>query len=448
MRQRWDGVVLGLPQHQTTPSNHRRQAYTTKQKVVFAIRNGFVCLMTAVVVGVMTFLVVKVCLRAYAEGRAQSYSANWSGIARERAYEPCYNGCADCLDTQFALRACEKTTEVNVPGVICDGNQLWNWQHRYPDVCLEALGEMYRTDFKRTLLQSSEWRLLLTVLPIFFSLVVFLLVGRVCLRGYKRKFATAASAIAPAPTNGASIPLSTIVPPPARASSATVHPYSDPAPPYGRPHRSSRRIDSLRGGGTSFDPELEKVREELNEPQEQSEQGTAEGTSGKLNSKSTFRRIPAVLGIAALFGRTNATGAPICMDDLTVRHFANADHTIFGNVRGWLASECGEFPCYCRDVNCPPNQGWTAKPSNCERECDVCTSFTTGSLEYVDRIKPKVGYCDFEFVDVAVGEAPWRVANAMIEEKWLVTIAVNTFNTSGVTAPEVTCLHDIGDQFP
>lgn len=445
MRQRWGGIAQGRPPHQTAPSSHRRQASMTKQKMIYAIGNGFMNLMIAGGVGVITLIGLHGCRQIYAEVKAQSHSANWSKDAREKAYEPCYGGCTDCVDEEYAFHACKQTAEVDVPGIICDGNRIWNWQNRYPDACLEALGQTYKVEFQEALFQSFEWRALSIALPIIVGLITFVIGGWVCLRGYRRRFATVASAIAPALA-----PPPTIVSPPARKSIGTIPSGSSPAPPSGPLSSTHRQSDlrGTRGAGASVGSQLEILWEELNSPQEQSIQEDAKVTSERRNSTSKFRPIPAVLGIAALFGRSNATGAPICKDNLTIRHFTNADHTIFGDVLGWLASECSEHPCHCRDVKCPPNQDRIIKSSKCPPKCDTCTRYTTGSLEYVDRIKPKVGYCGFEFVHVAVGEAPWRVANAMIEKNWLVTIVVNTFNVSGETAQQVNCLHDIGHQFP
>ncbi|TID27648.1 hypothetical protein E2P81_ATG00406 [Venturia nashicola] len=425
----WGGIIQRSPQ----TSNHAIQPPSTSVNY------------QAESVGGITLTILNGCQQLYAELKAEYHSDNWSEDARESAYEPCYNGCTDCLDKEYAFHACKETADVNVPGVICDGNQIWSWQNRYPEACLEALGETYKAEFKENLLESFELRALLIAVPIVIGLIAFVLGGWTHLRVYRRRFATVRVAAVSASNNGANIPLSTIVNPPATSPIATLPTPHVPASPSDPP----RKLFRISETGASFGSELEKAWEELNGPQEQSEQGTAQGTSGKPNSKSTFRQIPAVLGIATLFGRSNAaTGAPICKDNLTTRHFTNADHTIFGNVRGWLASECSEYPCHCRDVECPPNQGRISKPSNCEQKCDVCMRYTTGSLEYVGRIEPKVGYCDFEFIHSAMGEAPWRVANAMIEKNWLVTISVNTYNVSREMAEEVKCLHAIGHQFP
>lgn len=389
--------------------------------------------MFAGIAGAILYLIIYPVERVSAQNAAKPHSASWSQDARKRAYEPCYNGCAGSVDRECAFHACETTAnvKVNVTGVICDGNQMWNWQDRYPDACLEALGGIYKAEAEERLFRSVAWRASLIALPIVVGLIVFALLCWRCIRYYKRKYATPASTIPLTPitsglNSGTHVTTSSTIAGVTTTTGSRIR-AGTPAPPaylnVGSPPPRYKRPGSQ---GTS--------------------QGNSIGKSGESNS--TFRQIPAILGIAALFGRASATGGLICKDNVTIRHFTNANRTIFGDVRGWLASECSEYPCRCRDVKCPPSQGRIVKPSKCEQKCDKCTRYTTGSLEFVDRIKPKVGLCEFEFIHGSVGEAPWRVANAMIEKNWLVTISLNTFNVSGETDGQVRCLHAIGEQWP
>src|ERR1700761_1364455 len=61
----------------------------------------------------------------------------WVQEARTMAYEACYNGCNNCSDASYAYKGCAMTAKANLTGVICDGNIMWNWEDRYPDVCLQ-----------------------------------------------------------------------------------------------------------------------------------------------------------------------------------------------------------------------------------------------------------------------------------------------------------------------
>lgn len=398
-------------------------------------------------VGFLTYFIVQGIQRKVAKDTVNAHSASWIQKAREEVYDACYDSCSNCLEPTFSHNACNISARVNVAGAICDGSKIWNWKDRYPGACLKALGEMYKADAVESLLRSSGYRATLIVLSIVFGFIVCVAIGYHFLRVYRRRSRTTATA-------GASIPLQSIN----TRASGPPHPLirrlqgstraSGPPPPDftpSAPVRNSTTQTTLHGGRgagrgreASLDSELGKASEELHEP-----------SSAAPNTKSTFRSIPAALGFAALFGKTNAW---FCNDNVTIRHFTNADSTIFGDVHGWL-SECYKYECNCRKI-CTPGAIDEGRiilhrgPESCVRTCDTCTGVKTGSLEYVDRIKPKVALCGFRFVDVTVGDAWWRVANAMIEENWLVTISVNTYNVTQETAQEVLCLHAIGHEFP
>lgn len=77
---------------------------------------------------------------------------HWSQIAREQAYNICYDGCNDCLDVSSIATACLLTTKVQISGVICDAQQMWTWDSydaKFPQECLGAVGELYREDALR-----------------------------------------------------------------------------------------------------------------------------------------------------------------------------------------------------------------------------------------------------------------------------------------------------------
>jgi len=82
----------------------------------------------------------------------------WIKTARIQAYDACYEGCSDCVDVEFAWKACRFTEKVNVAGVICDANRMWNWAERYPIECLRAAGEIYRADALAARKRSYRWQ--------------------------------------------------------------------------------------------------------------------------------------------------------------------------------------------------------------------------------------------------------------------------------------------------
>ncbi|EKD18387.1 hypothetical protein MBM_03380 [Drepanopeziza brunnea f. sp. 'multigermtubi' MB_m1] len=46
----------------------------------------------------------------------------------------------------FAYKACQKTASAVVSGVDCNGARMWNCLDRYPTECLEALGNIYKSE--------------------------------------------------------------------------------------------------------------------------------------------------------------------------------------------------------------------------------------------------------------------------------------------------------------
>jgi hypothetical protein len=67
-------------------------------------------------------------------------------LARTDGYGACYNGCNDCSDINWSYNRCQLTAQAIVPGVNCSGWLMWNWLDRYPTVCLQALGEIYKAE--------------------------------------------------------------------------------------------------------------------------------------------------------------------------------------------------------------------------------------------------------------------------------------------------------------
>lgn len=90
----------------------------------------------------------------------------WIQAARVKAYGACYDGCHDCIDVEFAEKACRITTKVNVTGVICDANKMWNWAERYPIECLSAVGDIYKADALWRLKWKYRAQLLLVVFTV------------------------------------------------------------------------------------------------------------------------------------------------------------------------------------------------------------------------------------------------------------------------------------------
>ncbi|OBT86711.1 hypothetical protein VE02_04616 [Pseudogymnoascus sp. 03VT05] len=119
--------------------------------------------------------------------------ARWMKVARTKVYDACYNGCD--ASPNCAYEACAKTAALNITGVVCDANALWDERDRYPVPCLEAVAEIYKRDAFQE--EGQDYLVLLVMLvPIVpFGLMVGLIVYYIfygCVAGHgERKLAKA-----------------------------------------------------------------------------------------------------------------------------------------------------------------------------------------------------------------------------------------------------------------
>ncbi|KAJ5037411.1 uncharacterized protein L3040_007586 [Drepanopeziza brunnea f. sp. 'multigermtubi'] len=93
-----------------------------------------------------TYALVKHDRHRIANAQINSDPSVWLHKARYGGYGACYNGCNDCDDTSFAYKACQKTASAVVSGVDYNGARMWNCLDRYPTECLEALGNIYKSE--------------------------------------------------------------------------------------------------------------------------------------------------------------------------------------------------------------------------------------------------------------------------------------------------------------
>lgn len=89
--------------------------------------------------------------------------ARWMKVARTKVYDACYNGCD--ASPNCASEACAKTAALNITGVVCNANALWDQRDRYPVPSLEAVAEISKRDaFRKE--RENHLVLLVMVLPI------------------------------------------------------------------------------------------------------------------------------------------------------------------------------------------------------------------------------------------------------------------------------------------
>ena len=155
-----------------------------------AAKYGAAFLVGGGIIAGTTYALVRYVQHAIATAQVSSDPQVWVNAAKTRAYDPCYNGCDDCDDVNFAYKACAKTASVTVPGIICNANSMWNWAERYPQECLQAVGEIYRAEALGHAMQHARNRLALVILTVAAGLVggivTYVLIGWAASRWERR----------------------------------------------------------------------------------------------------------------------------------------------------------------------------------------------------------------------------------------------------------------------
>ncbi|KAF2257460.1 hypothetical protein BU26DRAFT_514137 [Trematosphaeria pertusa] len=314
--------------------------------------------------------------------------AYWAGVARDKAYDRCYNGCNDCSDTNWAFNACAKTAKAVVPGVICDGNLMWNWkvEDRYPAQCLDVVGKMYKDEAIKKKKKGYRKQLAIIILTILGgivgTLVAYKLLGVVANKLDRRR------RLNPRPQN--------------RQVQEVREPYPG--------------SDSETGGGSPSRRRPKKTK------------------------MSAIRLKPLATAAALASSVRKATAWPCTgYGDPVDVYFQSPNATITAVVHGWF-SNCYDYVC-----------GWSCTggtDSNCTPV--YCTGVDYIPADYVDAVTPKVVQCGFKTLnasEVGDNKPSVRVANAWIERKLWVTVRVDRLNvTDDATAEEVFCLHALGGQ--
>ncbi|KAK3682828.1 hypothetical protein B0T22DRAFT_295142 [Podospora appendiculata] len=93
--------------------------------------------------------------------------SKWRAEARSQVYDACYLGCTDCDDPSYAYNACQRTAQlVAADGALCDGTKMWNWADRYPDSCLDAMGQVLMGDRLNAVKQGYRNQLAIIILTV------------------------------------------------------------------------------------------------------------------------------------------------------------------------------------------------------------------------------------------------------------------------------------------
>ncbi|KFY71184.1 hypothetical protein V499_08630 [Pseudogymnoascus sp. VKM F-103] len=378
---------IQIPTISLTPRRSHLDCTLKIFSILFAILVG--CAIT----GGSTYALARDVQRSIETSRGAMNSRDykhWMHIARTTVYDACYHGCRNCNNPNYAYDACARTAEVNVTGVICDGNVMWNWKDRYPAACLKAVGEICKKDMFRSARRDHLKKFAYIVLTVLADVVFgFLTYGIFwCWIGQYRKHravkARQRSAVWPR-ENG--------------------YGYDQPPPPP----------STMWESGTEKTPTPSK---------------TGVAPPLKASKKTTGRRSLSwgQLSIAALATLPGKTAAYPCTgyDDVANQYFVDANQSTFGVVSGWMSN--------CYKYRRRSGKHW---PTHTRRN--------VAPLDYVNEILPSVVGCGFELVEAVEGDTNLRIANPLIEKEWRVMIRVNGYNLTSSTETDqsIQCLHDI-----
>ena len=377
---------IQLPTRSPTPSQAHPGCRLRMFAIILAILVG--CAIT----GWTTYALVRDIQRDIAiyahvvESRDGNY---WMQVARTKVYGACYHGCTDCDMASYTSNACAKTAEVNITGVICDGNIMWNWKDRYPVACLEAAGEIYKTDMLKIPKRNHMKRLGFLVLTVLAGIVGgFMTYGILscCIDDHRKKKTQNEDQRS--------------------VKWPRMQPYDQgPPPPPTKWKDGASSISTEHEVGLTSPPNKakKKARRSI------SLSTLSLATLAAMPGRAAASPLVAILSITAtsIYG-SYTTYSCINSDSAANQYFVNANRTIFGVVHGW-------------DSNC------------------------YNSRKYLDDVLPSVVDCGFELADAVEGDTNLRIANPLIERQWRVTIRVNGFNITSSTETDqsIQCLHDI-----
>ena len=326
--------------------------------------------------------------------------AYWAQVARTKAYDGCYLGCAGCDDPNYAWDACARTAQGNVSGIVCDGTRMWNWPDgdRYPALCLDAVGQLYKADELAGL--KNHYRAQYAVVLV--TILAGVLGGGLtyCLwRAWARRRGQRAAAAAAArqradPWRNNNVP-------------------DAPGQSSARPNRMKRLMHKNRGTGAG---------------------------------QGRFARL---LTLGGLLSRGASAFPCTGYDSVASQYFVSsgANHTVAGRIHGWMSS-CYHYSCNCW-TSCTSCSCTSSGCSTCcSTYCQTCTASDRAPRAFVNDVLPRVRACGFDMVDGPPATAlATRVAHPGIERTWWVKIEVSGLNVTepGATDESVVCLHGIGD---
>lgn len=355
-------------------------------------------LVGAAITGGTTYALVARVQNLIANAAVDGDLVRWKQAARTQVYDACYHGCNDCSDPEYAYNACQKTARVDIKGVVCDGNKMWNWAaaDRYPERCLAAVGRLLMGEELERLKQSYRNQLAIIILTVLGGVlggvVTYLLWRRLTTSKKQREAAN--------PSSGS-------------------------------------RTWSIRR------PATWSLRRR-------------HSNSSPTHSQHRKPRLATIVTALFAVSKAKPAHAYACTghDPAWNQYFISTNTTapaISGVVHGWL-SDCRTRQ-DCSTRKCTKSCSISSKgKSTCIRTCtNICHTevYTVKTpKEYVDAVLPRVRACGFRLVDAlpSGASAHERVGNAGLERGLWVRLSVSGFNVTrrDETDEVVWCLHGIG----
>ncbi|KAK0665426.1 hypothetical protein QBC41DRAFT_379695 [Cercophora samala] len=424
-------------------------------------------LVGAAIMGGGTYAVVAYVQNLVANAAVDDDEAKWLRLARTDAYDGCYLGCTSCDDPSFAYKACQLTTRVDVKGVICDANKMWNWavEDRYPRECLKAVSKVIMGDALEDLKNHYRKRYAIVTVSILGGLAVGFLVYFLW-----RKYTKPKETPKPWSPYGQAAPPFSIKRPATwklpkkekphktkteKITTTTTTTTTTPTEPTNpTPHgavaaipvvshsRSSSHASSSSRASSTHSPQRVPTPPTFDLPR-RSSSSSAHSSSGP--------RLSILIG-AALTLTTSGASASVCIRDQPwTQHFITASPSasqkaITGTIHGWF-SECYQIQ-KCKQ-KCRYTCSGGSCGTKCSKECHMEDRTKKEPKVFVDAAIPLVTKCGFRMVDSLSGrETPTvRVANSGIERGLYVRISVSGYNVTDAkrTDKSVECLHGLGD---
>ncbi|KAK4642865.1 LOW QUALITY PROTEIN: hypothetical protein QC761_401255 [Podospora bellae-mahoneyi] len=420
-------------------ANNAHDVEEEKESILPKLGLPIALLVGAAIMGGGTYAVVAYVQNLVANAAVDNDEAKWIRLARTDAYDGCYLGCTSCDDPNFAYNACQLTTRVDVKGVICNANKMWNWavEDRYPKECLKAVSKVIMGDALEDLKNHYRKRYAIITVAIVGGLAVGFLVYFLWRKFAKPKetpkpWSTYDQTPAPfsikrpatwklpkkekpekTKTEHTDKITTTTTTTPTTYEPTNLAPHGAVATvPIVSPSRSSSRSSCSSRASSTHSAQRIPTPPTFDLPRPSSSRVSS-------CSSSSSPRLSTLIG-AALTITTSGASASICIRDQPwTQHFITSSpsltqKTITGTIHGWF-SECYQIQ------KCKQKCRWSCSGSSCgnkcSKECHMEDRTKKEPKVFVDAVVPMVAKCGFKMVDTLSGsETPTvRVANGGIE---------------------------------